>query len=228
MSRLRRAALAARLALRLSSAASWIVVAGLARPATAAAESDKAAVTGAGKGSRATGGSSSAAGDAAAVGLSGLPGLVRPVPVHPVALAVMKMGTRLRARAGLPTTAGTSASTTTPRQRKEVDSPRSNVGGGGGGGGVGALRANGGGTDLARNLRHACGVGAGGTPMEVLVETVSLVRGVFETADDEGFVDERGLLGSGGGGGGLTPEEGNLGAAVCSLLERGLAVVAYR
>ncbi|CAN0204555.1 unnamed protein product, partial [Scytosiphon promiscuus] len=159
-----------------------------------------------------------------AVGSSGLPGLVRPVPVHLAAAAAVptaKMGTRLRARAGLRAAPDGAAATitTTDGAREGIQALRSNGDGGGSSGAAGKVGASGGIPD--RGIPRLAG---GDGPMTVLVETNSLVRGVFETADEKGYVDERGLLESQGG---PAEGEGGLGDAVCSLLDRGLAVVAY-
>lgn len=204
LSHLRRAAVAARLALRVSSAASWLHATRLLGLSVGVAAGEAVA------------GVSPAA---TTVGSSGLPGLVQPIPKHPaveVGATTMTMVGRLKARAGLiPTVTGAAAV-----QRKK-NPKRSNTDRGKRDGSVDNVD----GIRSDVTVGGADGPGGGGdAPAAVLAEMTLLLRDVFEAADEEGFGEQERLLGSGPG---KAMDEG-LGSAVCLLLERGLAVVAYR
>lgn len=216
LSRLRRAALAARLALRVSSAASWLHSTGLLGLSVGAAVED-AVVQGTGAGARAGAEGSSAT---TTVGPSGLPGLVRPIPVHPataaaaaaapaVAPATSMIG-RLRARAGL-----------TPTVIQRTASPHISNNGSG--------KRNGGSSDNnGDGFGHDCAAGGasdgGEAPVAVLIEMTLLLRDLFEADGEEEFGETERLLGSGPG---KSTEDGR-GPAIFSLVEKGLAAVAYR
>ncbi|CBJ30077.1 hypothetical protein Esi_0173_0017 [Ectocarpus siliculosus] len=204
LSRLRRAALAARLALRVSSGAAWILVSGLGRPLAAASvrvAEPSAAAGGEEESSRTVAGS--------------LPGLVRPIPVHAAAAAAVvaaptvRLLERLRERGGLSARAGIRRQGEAPRRCAKADENEV----------VGSVITAGDDTGDG----ECCPSGGGaGAPLAVLAEMTSLLRDVFVAAGEEGFEDVDGVLGSGVGGGAE-----KLGEALGSLLERGLAVVAY-
>ncbi|CAN0235762.1 unnamed protein product, partial [Ectocarpus sp. 4 AP-2014] len=205
LSRLRRAALAARLALRVSSAAAWILVSGHGRPpAVASAEVAELSV--------AAGGEEESSPTVA----GSLPGLVRPIPVHAAAAAAavvaptVRLLERLRERGGLSARAGVRRQDKAPRRRCAKADKNVVVGS--------VVTA---GDDTADEECCPSGGGAG-APLAVLAEMTSLLRGVFVAAGEEGFEDVDRVLGSGVRGGAE-----KLGEALGSLLERGLAVVAY-
>ncbi|CAB1109957.1 unnamed protein product [Ectocarpus sp. CCAP 1310/34] len=208
LSRLRRAALAARLARQVSSAAAWILVSGLGRPPAAASVriAEPSATAGREKESSPT-----VAGS--------LPGLVRPTPVHAAAAAAaaaavvaptVRLLERLRERGGLPARAGVRRQDKAPRRRCSKADENFVVGSG-----VTAGDRTG--------VREFCPSGGGaGAPLAVLSEMNSFLRSVFVAAGEEGFEDVDRVLGSVVGGGAE-----KLGEALGSLLERGLGVVAY-
>lgn len=190
----------------MSSAASWVLASGLGRPLAAAS-------AGAAEPSAATGGDEEEEESSPAAAAS-LPGLVRPIPVHAaavVATPTVRLIGRLRERGGLSARAGIRRQETAPRRCANgyenglVDS---------------VVAAS---DDTGDGEHYPSGGGGAGAPLAVLAEMTSLLRDVFGAAREEGFEDVDGVLGPGVGGGAE-----KLGEALGSLLERGLAVVAYR
>lgn len=215
LSHLRRAALAARLALRVSSAASWLHRMRLLDLSVRTA-AEGAVLQGAVTATRVGAASAEVSPASTTVGSSGLPGLVRPIPIPARAVAVATVTTmigRLRARAGLMPTVTDIAAT-----QRNNSPQRSDTGSG----------KRHGSADNGDDFRSdGAGGGAGGdgdSPVAVLVEINLLLRDVFEAVDYEKFGEQERLLGSGPG----NATQAVLGVAVSSLLERGLAAVAYR
>ena len=215
--------LAAHLASRVASAASWLLAAGFTlRRRRRPVIGEGAGVDGPGDG--VIGGGSLPAGDdddgsgggggGGGKGLSpsGVPGLMRPTPVH-ASVPPMRMVDRLRERAGLVSSKSTvnEAAAAVTAMENSQDGDAGSEGAVGNAGGAG------------------CRGGVGDAPGAILVQLGSVLRDTFADAGgEEGFGEERGAEAQGSGLGNPALGEGPGCAAVRCLLEKGLAVVAYR